>query len=91
MIVSWPSVALQKIVISINFQHDLCTQHQLSKLKYHWFLNKSPSCQPVKLTMCEAVMLLYLLYLAREEREADLLENSVCCRAEFLPPAYAHR
>jgi len=35
-------------------------------------------------------MLLYLLYLAREEREADLLENSICCRAEFLPPAHVH-
>lgn len=91
MIVSWPSVALQKIVIPINFQHNLCTQYHLSKLKYHWLLNKSPSCQPVKLTVCEAIMLLYLLYLPREERETDLLEISICCRAEFLPPSNSHR
>ena len=49
MIMSWPSVALQKTVFPINFQRDLCAQYHLSK--YHWLLNESPSCQPVKLTM----------------------------------------
>lgn len=66
-------------------------QCHLSKLKYHQLLKETPSCQPGKLTTCEAAMLLYLPYLAREETEAGLLENTICCRAEFLLPAHAHR
>lgn len=91
MITSWPSVALQKIVIPISFQHNPCVQYHLSELKCHQLLNKSASCQTVKLTTCEAVMLLYLLYLARDKGKLTFWENSICCRAEFLPAAYAHR
>lgn len=50
---------------------------------------QSSNCWPAKLTMCEAVMMLYLLYLAKEERKADVLETvftagqNFCCQTEI--------
>lgn len=71
MIAPQLSAALQKTVVAIHFQHHLCTQCHLPKLKYHWLWNKSPNCQLVTLTVCETVLLL-VSHLPGQERKGSL-------------------
>lgn len=79
------------------FQHNFCAQCHLSKLKYHLHLNKSLGCHLVRLTTCEAVMLLYLLYLTGKKgkltfwKTACAAEQNFCCQAMLTDDREADR